>query len=142
VYICLGQVSIQPLMQNIQMAVTSMWIHFHMYAKEGNENTRVAFNIAYFKYANMLTDMPHCYIGICLLYFSKWCIKIFVKGVQGIPHLFTSHYQMNLLLLPRGMFIRITLQRMVMQDMENVTSFTWTAMVVLLGHTNFCWVGW
>jgi len=40
--------------------------------------------------------MPHCYIGACLLCFSKQCIKIFVKGVPGIPHFSTSHNQMNI----------------------------------------------
>lgn len=40
--------------------------------------------------------MPNCYIGTCLLYFSKQFTKIFAKEVPGIPHFFTSHYQINL----------------------------------------------
>jgi len=62
----------------------------------GNQNAIVAFNVTCFKYANkLLTNMPGCYIGTCLLCFSKQCIKIFVKGGPGIPS-FASYYQMNL----------------------------------------------
>jgi len=46
--------------------------------------------------------MPRCYIGTCLLCFSKQCINIFVRGGPGNP---LHHYQMNLTSLTANRYV-------------------------------------